>query len=145
MLGRRVVGPDGRVWRVRRRWLPWQPRIRTGRGFNFDAAGGGADASSAFDLFDGPISIVLGVVAAIVLGVLVAFLFPLIFTLIELLIALVLLPLGVGMRVVLGEPWVLVAHTSGPPPERRFMSVVGWRASREALDQMAGAIRAGHG
>ena len=143
MLGRRVVGPDERVWRLRRRWLPWQPRVRTGRGFNFDAAGAGSDAGSVLDVFDGPVGIVLGLVLALVFGVVVAFLFPLLFTVIELLVALVLVPVGVGTRVVLGVPWVVVARTSGPPPERRFVSVAGWRASRQALDDMARSIRAG--
>ena len=143
MLGRRVIAHDGRVWRLRRRWLPWQPRVRTGSGFSFDGAGGGTDVAGAFDLFDGPFGLVLGIVLAIVFGLLVAFLFPLLFTLAELLLAFVLVPVAVVMRVFLGAPWILVATTAGPPRERRFLSVAGWQASRQALRDLEVDLRLG--
>lgn len=143
MIGRRVVAHDGRVWRVRRRWLPWQPRVRTGAGFSFDGAGAGTDAADALDIFDGPLAIVLGVVLAIVFGVVVAFVFPLLFTVVELVIALVLVPAGIAMRVFLGAPWILTATTAGPPRERRILSVSGWQASREALRDLELDLRLG--
>lgn len=130
---------------MRWRWLPGSPGSVPAGAPTSTLPAAWPTARLPLSSSTGPIAIVLTAVVAIILGVLVALLFPLLFTLVELLVAVVLLPLGVGMRVLLGEPWVIVARTSGPPPERRFTSVVGWQASRDAIQQIAGALSTGSG
>ncbi|MFN2389970.1 MAG: hypothetical protein ABR575_10260 [Actinomycetota bacterium] len=121
-MGRIVTGPDGRRWRIHRRWLPWEPRVR---------AKSPADDSDALlsawdldlDLPDGPLGLAFGIVAAIALIGLIVLLFPLLLTALEVVIALVLLPMVVIARFILRTPWVVVARTKGPPAERRARSV----------------------
>ena len=140
---RRVTGSDGRQWLVRRRWLPWEPQWRGGIDFNVDGASGGWEFFG--EAVQGPISFVLAVLAAIVAGILIALVTPLVFLAAELLLLVVLLPLFVVMRFFLGQPWVLVATTKGPPRERIFRSVQGWRASERALLELRQELRLGVG
>lgn len=139
---RRVVAADGREWVVRRRWLPWQPRWRGRFGFSVDGAGGAWEAFA--ESVQGPISFVLVVLAVAVGGVVIALLTPLVFLAAELILLFVLLPIVV-LRLVLREPWVLIATTKGTPRGRIARSVEGWRASEDALEQLKRDLQLGAG
>lgn len=82
-----------------------------------------------------PVIGVLVVAIAVALAV-IAFL-PFVVFVLELLIV---VPLVVAYRVLLGKPWTLEAVTSG---ERKLWHVPGWRASRRAVPRIAAALARG--
>jgi len=49
---------------------------------------------------------------------------------------------GLGARVLFRRPWVVEA--TGPDPLRRTWRIVGWRASGEKVDEIAGLLAHGH-
>jgi hypothetical protein len=135
-----VLAPDGARWRVRRRWLGGRslPRWRGMRG--------GDVGDSVLDLFGslggdnilGTIAFVAALAAAVAL--LVFFLLPLAILLVELLVFLLLVALGIAARVLLRRPWLLEADDG--VMTRRWV-VSGWRASQEALAEIAAALERG--
>lgn len=136
MHGRRVVGRDGREWRIRRRWLPWEPRRR---GNLSDDGLFGIDLSFTIASSGWGIVAIIALVVGLVLFAI--FVLPVIITIFEIFLALLLVPFFVLARVILRRPWIVVASTKGPPPEQRAASVPGWRASREAMERLAQEIQ----
>jgi hypothetical protein len=133
---RTVTAPDGRKWKLGRRWFPgrrrvWRPRLR-------DMPDG-----SIGDLGDdlGILGAILIAILAVIIFVALAFLLLNVVALaIELFIIVVLLIAGVVGRVVFRRPWTVYARTEG---QLWHSSVKGWRASGRALDDVAERIRSG--
>jgi hypothetical protein len=148
-MGRTVTTPSGETWRVRRLWAPrlqservwsrFRRRIRQTFRVGRDVGGDVADPGCVVDFAD-DIAIVLVVAAAVLL--LVFFVIPLVLALLDLLIVVVLSLLGIGARILFRRPWVVEA-TSGSGG-RSTWRVVGWRASREAVDGIAAGLAHGH-
>ncbi|HYZ27419.1 MAG TPA: hypothetical protein VE570_00060 [Thermoleophilaceae bacterium] len=142
---REVQSPDGRVWRVRRRWLPKTPRLRkrlsTRReGDSF------TDLFSIWDVawLDDLVGAVIGVVVFVVIVlVLVTLVFPLIALTLELLLLVVLFTAGAIGRLVFGRPWRIEATTIGAPRRTREVHAKGLRGSKEAIDDLAAEIASG--
>lgn len=147
MFGRTVTAPNGRRWRVSRRWLPrigtdtvWE---RANRRFRHRRKAEGAlDAADAagclFDPLEG-LAIFFGVI--VVLGVLVFFVLPMIFVLVDLVFVLVLAVIGVIARILFRRPWTVEACCTDGTVVRS--KVVGWRASGRRCDELAEQVKAG--
>ena len=125
----KVTDPQGRSWRVRRRWLPWRRKIRDVP----DAPVGGL-----FGGGDDPISAILAVIglifllpAIIVLAVMLA----------EFLLLLLLLPLWLIVRAVVGGAWPIEVWRGRTCVG--VESVKGWTPSRIRMYDIAEAIRLG--
>jgi hypothetical protein len=134
----RVRSPDGREWRIGRRWLPRRPRL--GRvdvpDLGVPDLGVGAD-----DL--GIVGTILLVIVGVVVAVFVALvLFNVIAIAIELTLVIVLLVAGIVGRVVFRRPWQVVARSGSDSFSWR---VVGWLRSRRVIAdvgaQLAGGAR----
>jgi hypothetical protein len=142
-----VTAPDGGEWRVRRLWAPrlqgetlwaraWR-KVRRGARRSADLA----DVPDPGCLVDGleGLAIALTVLAVVLVVVLVGI--PLLLALLDIVLILLLTALGIGARVVFRRPWIVEAV--GPDEVRRTWRVVGWRASREAVDDIADALAHG--
>ncbi|MDH2413687.1 hypothetical protein [Nocardioides sp. CER19] len=120
----KVHDPSGQVWRVHRRWLPWNPRIRDVESM--------PDGSS-FDFFDG-VDDLGGAVAALAIGLVVLVLLPIVALLmitgVELVLVLAVLPFAVAGRMVFGRKWWVQVRR-------------GWRLAREEMvgDWQASGLR----
>jgi hypothetical protein len=139
MAVRTVVDPDGRTWRIRRKWLSrslsWRgPRDLTPPGPDLLDAGLLAD-----DLGCLP-AIGVVVTAAVAMALAVFFVLPAIVFAVELVAVLLLLLLGALARIVLRRPWTVEARLKGTNQGREW-KVVGWRASGELVETMADRIR----
>lgn len=148
MAKRMVTTPAGEVWRVRRLWAPrlqgeglWSRFRRRTRIARHVGRGVGetADPGCAIDALD-ELFLVLAIALIVVFVVFVGF--PLLFALLDVVVVVLLTVLGVGARVLFRRPWVVEA-TSGDEM-RRTWRIVGWRASHEAVDFIAGALAHGH-
>lgn len=121
---REAQSPDGRVWRVRRLWLPrrpWLPKQdAVDRGRPYIWGYGGVD----WWLVDRVLMPALMLVGDILWFV-------------------VSLPFVIAGRFVLGRPWRVEARTIGKPRMTRQVEARGWRGSREAIEELAGAIATG--
>lgn len=147
MAKRTVTTPAGEPWQVRRLWAPrlqgeslWarlrrRMRVVRRRSEAMDVP----DPGCAVDALDELIFVVV-LVAVVLFVVLVGF--PLLVALLDVLLVALLTVLGVVGRVVFRRPWVVEA--TGPDELRRTWRVVGWRASREAVDFVADALAHGH-
>lgn len=123
---------DGRAVEVRRRWLPWKPRLR--------------DASSEFvDLTDGaddPVGFVAALLLGVVVSVVLALLLPFAILASELLLVLALLvPLLVLARLFWVLPWIVEARTGDVL--LGMDKVRGWRDSDQRIDEIAAAYERG--
>lgn len=121
-----VTGPDGAVWEVRRRWMPWQARWRR---LDRDAMSDYVP-HAILDIAEDAIG---GGIGYLVLGVALAFLFafvliPLTVLVLEILLLLALLAGGIAMRTFLRRPWLI--DVTGP--YERTYAVPGWRRSARA-------------
>ena len=142
MAVRTVVGPDGRTWKVRRKWLSrsvsWRGPVRPKQAM---------DVADGFDLLDlgadlpviGWVFMVLAIVVLIVGGV--ALLLPLLVFLGELAFVVLLLLAGAAGRILLRRPWTVEARVKGTN-EGREWKVVGWRESGDVVERMAERIAA---
>jgi hypothetical protein len=145
---REVVAPDGRTWRVSRRWTRRRVRWRRTREQR-TRDGHWWDVLDVFDLFDlADVHPVLAVVAlvvvvAVALGLLVVFLVPLLLALVDVLVIVAVLVVGAAARTLLGRPWEVEARTDGPPAEDRTWRVRGWRESDRAVGQVARSLELG--
>lgn len=138
-----VTAVDGRVWRVRRRWLPrhhglarrWLERRRVKRGLSPDASWWDV-AVLPGDLDD------FFWLAVIVAGIALLFFFgvPLVLAIVDLVIVLLLVVVGVLARVVLRRPWTVEATGGDHVIERQ---VVGWRRAGEEVALLAHEIEHG--
>ncbi|MDN5717249.1 MAG: hypothetical protein L0G89_08450 [Janibacter sp.] len=127
----KVVDPQGRTWRVSRRWMPWRRKTSMGDW------GSGPSISNS-DLGDDPISAIIGVVLLIlfipvlVLGLVVA---------LEMLLLLLILPFAVVGRMLLGRHWRVEVREDWT---FAWEAEVGdWSDSGRAIDQIAQGLRQG--
>lgn len=135
-----VTSPDGRRWTVRRRWLPWKPRLKkprlpSVRKDRFDTrpwttAEWGLDLATM-----GWFGLAIVLVIAMVF-----FVWPIGFLLVELLLVALFAAGGIVARILLRRPWLLDAETAG---EKRTWAVSGWRASEDALRGIRSAVQGG--
>jgi len=139
-----VLAPDGRMWRVGREWLPTsrlRARLRRDREMPDFSEPGWAFEFLGADLTVGSI---IAAVALTILAVLVLFLaWPVVALAVEVVIVIVLFLGGLVGRLVLRRPWRIIARTKGSPRTAAAWHVVGWRASGEAIGQIADALAAG--
>lgn len=89
----KVHSPDGRTWRVTRRWVPWRPRLREPDPL------AGVDAGPVGD------DLLVGIVLAVVLTLVMPILLVVGVMAVEVLLAFALVPLAVLGRVLLGRQW----------------------------------------
>jgi hypothetical protein len=147
-MARTVTSPSGETWRVRRLWAPrlqgesllrraWR-RVRGTVRRSGDLADV-PDAGCAIDLAD---ELAIALIAIVAVLVLVFFVVPLLVALVDLVILVVLTLLGIVARVLFRRPWVVEA--TAPDGSRLRWRIVGWRASREAVDEIADALAHGH-
>lgn len=128
----KVQDPSGQTWRVTRRWVPWRRRLKD---VDLGSGWGGPDLSG---LGDDPISAVIGI-ALLVLAL--PFLLLGLLAGAEFLLLLLLLPVAVLARAVLGQKWTVEA--------RRGFAIVwdapagDWQASGLRIHEVADAIRRG--
>ena len=121
---REVQAPDGRVWRVRRRWLPRQPWLPVE-----DAVDRGRPYVWGYGGVDWWVIDTLVVPAVMIVGDVVWFALS--------------IPFGALARLVLGRPWRVQAATIGKPRLTREVYVKGLSASRAAIDELAAEIESG--
>jgi hypothetical protein len=135
MFRRKATAPDGSRWKPGRRWFPHRPNDR------FDAIDTGdlkfPDLGEADDLFGAILLVVFSVIAAVFLALL---LLNVVVMAIEITIIVLGLIIGLFSRVVLRKPWTVFVK-SGPHTVER--PVVGWRASRRLIDELAAEVESG--
>lgn len=121
-----VQDPAGETWRVRRRWLPWRPRLREGA-FDLGAQVG--------DVADGPLVLfLLGLVLIPVVVVLAVFVAEIA------LVLLVLLVLTLARSIFIGR-WPI--EISRGRVLVHAESVRGWSDSGRRMQELADRIRLG--
>jgi hypothetical protein len=141
-----VTAPDGRIWVVRRRWMPrlghetlwgrFSRRIRK----TFDRAGDAVDADPGCLEVLGE-GIVAAVVIILVVLALIFVLIPLLVAIVDLVLLLLLALLSVLARILLRRPWIVEARADDGTAHR--WNVTGWRASHERCIQIAQRLQAG--
>ena len=134
MFRRKVDAPDGVEVEARPPLVPasrWLGRGRHRRPARFP------DLGDADDIFGAILLAVFAVIAAVFLALL---LFNVVVLAIELTILILGLLIGLFSRVVLRKPWTVFAIPAADVEERH---VVGWRASRRAIDELAGEVESG--
>lgn len=149
-----VVSPDGRSWRVVRRWAPrWVgrgPRARLAAARQRRRRRDGDDRVRWYDWFDlpgdfgdSPGAFLAVIVIVILLVVSILWGLPLILGLIDVVLLLLAVLLGAVARVMFRRPWTVEAVASDG--ERRTRKVVGWFASGRAAEEWAEQLRHGMG
>lgn len=126
----KVEDPQGRTWRVSRRWMPWRRKSRIGDWGDLPVSGS--------SLGDDPISMVIGIlllillVPVVILAAVVA---------LEMLVLLLLLPFAVLGRMLLGRHWRVEVR------ERwtfAWETEAGdWAQSGRAIEHIAQGLRQG--
>ncbi len=125
----KVRDPEGRTWRVTRRWVPWRRRLRTPDSGPVDGLNG---------LGDDPISAIIAIVLLILA---LPFIILTLFVAFEFVLLLLLIPVAALARVVLGAHWTVEA--------RRGFTIWwdapsgDWRESGERIRAVAAAIQEG--
>jgi len=141
-----VTDPDGRPWTVGIRWLPrkphwigWGPgrnegKKRTEREWNW------YDGLDVFnlDFSDGPAPLAAIAAIAVFVFVLWFFVLPIAILALDLLFLLLLAAVSIATRVLFRRPWIVEATTPGEQHQR---PVVGYRASKEMVDETARTIQ----
>lgn len=153
---RQVQEPEGRRWRVTRRWTRPEGenpgrRFRRRGGSLLDRLSAVGDVGHLGGMLAGLAEIpVVGIVFAVLalavlfvaaVGLVALVIVPLLFALVELTVLLVLAGLAVGGRFVFRHPWTVVAEADDGTVQR--WPVVGWRASRRRRDEVADLLAAG--
>ncbi|MDQ3108147.1 MAG: hypothetical protein M3Q68_10135, partial [Actinomycetota bacterium] len=130
MAAREVVDPQGRTWKVRRRWVHRSVRWRGARDLP-DAGIPGLDfLDDELGIF-AVIGLVITSIAVVALGIF--FVIPAVIFMIELVLVVLALLLGGVARLLLRRPWTVEARIKGTN-EGREWKVVGWRASGDLVD-----------
>ena len=133
MFRRKATAPDGSKWKLGRRWFP--------RRKGWDGVETGVlpfpDVGDADDIFGAILLAVFVVIAAVFLALL---LFNVVVLAIEIAILVLGLIVGLFSRVVLRKPWTVFVKSGSHTVERH---VVGWRASRRLIDELAGDVESG--
>jgi hypothetical protein len=139
MAAQTVVGPDGRTWKVRRRWVHRSVSWRGRKGNPVDLLDGADLAGEAADL--PVVGVIFFAIAALLLAVAaVVFVVPAVIFLLEALFVLAVVALGAATRILFRRPWTVEARVAGTN-EGREWKVVGWRASGELVETLADRIR----
>lgn len=129
-----VRDPNGRSVRVRRLWWPYRRVVNKRTVETFD----GPDTTMWMSDLDDPISLFIAACALVLMLPLLVVLFV---GFAEVLLLLPLIPLYLLGRIALRRPWRLEVTR-----EKRVVyreRVVGWRASRERMEQLAFRYEAG--
>lgn len=143
-----VKSPDGRRWKIRRRWVP---RLGTERVLSKvrhqvpakgadRKQGGGVDARGWMPFAQIDVVAIALLVVVLVFVALVVVL-PLLFVLVDLAILAVLALAGIVGKVVFRRPWVVEAVTDRG--KRHEWRVAGWRRSGERCHEIARSLEAG--
>jgi hypothetical protein len=140
MAVRTVVDPDGRTWRVKRKWLSRSVSWRGPADVNASLA---PDLTDFVPLDDDigclpALGVAITGIAVVLLAIF--FVLPALVFAVELLAVLVLLLLGAMARVLFRRPWTVEARVKGTNQGREW-KVVGWRASGELVAQVAERVR----
>lgn len=123
----KVRDPEGRTWRVTRRWLPWRPRRRQG-----------LDPRLMIEAADG----LAALVVFLVLGLIVLPLLSIVVVLaLEWLLVLLVLPVVVLLRIAFGHRWWVEARIGFRPYWEEEVGT--WAQSRDRIRSVAGAIERG--
>ena len=131
----KVRTPGGQVYRITRRWVPWQ---RKSRRLSLDALEIPLGAPSG----DDPISMILMVLwLVIALPILFVVVAVMLVTGIELLLLLAILPFAIGARIVFGRHWTVEVRRSFHPIHEERAG--DWRASGVRIRELAKQIKAG--
>ena len=140
MAVRTVVDPEGRTWRVRRRWVHRSVGWRSELVDPFDVAPPDVRVLDVDD--DLGVLAVVGIVitSLAALAVFVFFVVPAVVFLVELLLVVLAIVLGAFGRVLFRRPWTVEARVKGTNQGREW-KVVGWRASGELVEQVAERVR----
>jgi hypothetical protein len=139
--------PQGREWRVRRRWLARPLRRPAFLGDGRDGSDCGdswwAELIPYPDLGDMVASIVLAIVVAVLVLVFAVLVWPLLVALVDAVYLLLAALLAVAGRVLLGRPWIVEARRIDGVGEPLEWRVTGWRRSRLAIGEIRTAIARG--
>ena len=131
----KVRSPDRTVYRITRRWVPWQ---RKSRRLSLDGAEMPVDPPSGDDPFSMILLLIWLVIAVPIILVIVAIM---LLTGIELLLLLALLPFAVGARVLFGRHWTVeVRHGFTPIHEEAAGT---WAESGVRIRELAREIESG--
>src|SRR3954465_6737052 len=137
MIRRKVTGPDGRRWRLGRKWFPRFKRIHKADVTDFGPDLPGFDGLDDLGIVGAILAAILAVIVAIFLALL---LFNVIALAIELTILIVLTITGLIGRILFRKPWIVFASTRD---EHAYAEVVGWRESKRWLQDAAARIASG--
>lgn len=136
-----VASPDGRTWKVRRRWTERPVSRLRERWRHTRKEVGGEDVFDGLMLVDAVEGFgAIGVALAI--GGLILILLPLVGVALELVVLLLVIAYGLFARVVLRRPWIVDAVDVEDGEERVAFAVKGWRDSSAALRELRTAIAA---
>jgi hypothetical protein len=125
----KVQSPDGQVWRVSRRWVPWRQRIRD------------VDPLSGFGT-DVPVDdLVAGIVLFLVLLVLVPIMLIAAVAGVEFLLLLLVLPFAVLGRMLFGRQWRVEVRRGWRPYCEELAG--DWQQSGLRIHELADDIRRG--
>ena len=131
----KVRTPGGQVYRVTRRWVPWQ---RKSRRLSLD----GFELPISAPSGDDPISAILMVLWLIIaLPIIVVVVAVMLLTGIELLLLLAVLPFAVGARVVFGRHWAVEVRRGFTPIHEEPAG--SWTASGVRIKELAREIESG--
>ena len=153
-VGRRtVIAPDGRTWRVGRRWFGKRIRLRgEDRPDRPDLSDGpdlseGFDGSSLGDFFSfddiTPAGILAGLAIAVAAAFAVLVVWPVVVLAIELVLLLVVAAATLAGRILFRRPWTVEARTQSPTRRVREWEVVGWRRSSALIDEICTGLADG--
>ncbi|MDY7103260.1 MAG: hypothetical protein S0880_18920 [Actinomycetota bacterium] len=138
-----VVAPDGRTWRVTRRWVTrrcletWWGRLRR----RFRRATDYADGAAEADRY-GCLSLLGDAIGLVVIaGLAVLLVVPLLLAVVDILVLAALAVAGAATRILLRRPWTVEATADDGTRVR--WRIVGWRASRDHCDDVARTIGLG--
>lgn len=130
----KVTDPEGQVWRVSRRWLPWRVRLRDLRDHAPNPISGGGDID---DLLVG----ILFWVAFLVIAAVVPIVLSLLFLPLEVLALVIVLPLAVIGRITFGRKWHVELRRGWRPWTE--VEAGRWREATLTIHQLADAVRRG--
>lgn len=136
-----VRSPDGRNWKVRRRWTERPVSRLRERWRRSRREVDGEDVFDGLMFIDG-VEGFGAIGAALAIGALVLLLLPLVGVALELVVLLLVIAYGLFARVVLRRPWIVDAVDVEDGEERVAFAVKGWRDSSAALRELRTAIAA---
>ncbi|MBB3087349.1 hypothetical protein [Nocardioides albus] len=131
----KVRTPGGTVYRVSRRWVPWQ---RKSRRLSLD----GLELPISPPSGDDPISAILMILwLVIAIPIIVVVVAVMLLTGIELVLLLAVLPFAIGARVAFGRHWTVEVRRGFTPIHEERSG--GWTASGVRIQELAREIESG--